>query len=325
MGRSAVAVTAEHHGWRVGEKSSSVREQPRKSPSDGSRNAQRFENHEAWGSRFWGSVYGEGTGPAPPPFAKDAKDGPPAANNGDKDGAPGDRGLRYPCARPSPWSKYMPTVADGSRPSKKKASQTKDSQWLLIFARYGGFPGFVLFIFLTLFSMFGNLKSIFGPLNEQHTYRLIVIFLVLVFTFAVFALACWVYVKTKETGLQKARLGMFLLMVLIVAGIGAAASTGKIKSNVRRSLGTVGPGVSVMSPLSKQFIEDSEWDIDVSLSGGRHFTGQVTLAMNGKYNIHGVIRKLERVNHYICGMSIDGTWSYAQDRSSLKICGQIWL
>ncbi len=60
MGWSAVAVTGERHGWRGGEKKvAGDGVQPRKSLSDGGRNALRFENHEAWGSRFWGNVYGD--------------------------------------------------------------------------------------------------------------------------------------------------------------------------------------------------------------------------------------------------------------------------
>ena len=60
-----MAVTAEHHGWRVGEKSSSVRGAVEKSPSDGSRNAHASKTTKRGAAGFGVVFTTRKTGPTP--------------------------------------------------------------------------------------------------------------------------------------------------------------------------------------------------------------------------------------------------------------------
>jgi hypothetical protein len=206
-------------------------------------------------------------------------------------------------------------------PKKQSDRLKKSTNLLAIFAKYGGFGGLVLFVFLTLFSMFGNLKPFFNKVTPDQTYHIIVIFMVLVFSFSVIALLCWVRIKQQESNSRKSRGSIILLIILIVAGLGAWASTSQIKKNIDKWL----PNAQVVPVIqNKQFLADVEWKATVQLVNSARYSGSIKFKTDHTVDGIGHIFFSTKKAPLKCGGQFWGNWSYDKGTSVLTIQQLNW-
>lgn len=215
--------------------------------------------------------------------------------------------------------------------TKKQGDRLKKTaNFLAIFAKYGGFGGLVLFVFLTLFSMFGNLKPFFNKVTPDQTYHIIVIFMVLVFSFSVIALLCWVRIKHQESNSRKSRGSIILLIILIAAGLGAWASTSQIKRNIEKRLlnaniekklpnGQIAPVIQ-----NKQFLADLQWKATLQLADFARYSGSIKFEPDHKVAGIGNIFFSTKKAPLKCGGQFWGNWSYDNGTSVLTIQQLEW-
>jgi hypothetical protein len=220
----------------------------------------------------------------------------------------------------SPEAKGTPTVP--KRPQRQHSNRDDDPQsQLALFGKYGGFGGLVLFVFLSLFTRFADLKPIFGNLSANQTYSLIVIFMVLVFIFAVFGLVCWVYVNNQKRESRAVRVGLLVLMALVAFGIAAWATIGQTKENVAKSLNNRDSdgGSNTGSPTPPSFtppdLESHKWSVNIRSSAFPAFEGQTEFRADHTFDAMGnFLVPTQALNEHIeCPGGLKGTWSYAKD------------
>ena len=208
-------------------------------------------------------------------------------------------------------------MSSAAKRANISAQLSKKSAGLLVtFAKYGGFGGLVLFVFWTLFSMFGDLKPFFSKLSPEHTYSVIIVFMLLVFVFSVVALVCWVYVQSLEKKRKQVRAGMLILTVLILSGIGAWANTGQIKNNIWKSkdsvtVPSVTPPKTPVTPIPPKIsLQDSEWKINLQpkelapYSGTIQFHKEQQAEAKGYFVFNSKAKKPTK-----CSARVAGTWS----------------
>lgn len=107
---------------------------------------------------------------------------------------------------------------------------------LELFAKFGGFGGLVLFVFLTLYSRFADLKPIFGQLTAQETYSLLMTFMYLTFGLCVFGLVCYVFLTLQSRNRRATVQTLVILLAALVIGGATWATNGKIRDNVDISM-----------------------------------------------------------------------------------------
>lgn len=110
------------------------------------------------------------------------------------------------------------------------------SALLNVFAKYGGFGGLALFVFLSLFSRFADFKAFFGQMDADQTYKLIMTFMILTFALCIFGLACWVYVKLMTNDVRATRTALLILLIVIVYGGAMLAMRSQLYANIDHSL-----------------------------------------------------------------------------------------
>jgi hypothetical protein len=190
-----------------------------------------------------------------------------------------------------------------SRRGKSKPGKRGDgsSSQLAIFGRVGGFGGLVLFVFVTLFSRFADLKPIFGNLSPAQTYNLLLIFMVLVFIFAVFGLVCWVYVNNQKKESRSVRVGLLILMALIAFGIGAWATMNQTRENVAKSL--------------TPDLESQNWNVNIRVSQFPPFEGRAEFRADHTFEATGrfLIPTGAQNEHIECPAALKGSWSYPKN------------
>ena len=123
------------------------------------------------------------------------------------------------------------------KPRKPKKPNNGGSGQLATFANYGGFGGLVLFVFLTLFSRFGDLKPLFGKMDAEQTYHLLMTFMILTFALCIFGLLCWVYVQTVKGKNQTGRVtALVILLCALIFGGAMWATRDDTKAHIAESL-----------------------------------------------------------------------------------------
>ncbi len=197
--------------------------------------------------------------------------------------------------------------------------------WLPTFAKYGGFGGLVLFVFVVLFSKFGDLKPLFGNLNASQTYNLIVFFMLLVFFFSVFGLVVWVIVNNQKRELRAVRTGLLVLMALILCGVAAWATINGTREHIVESLNKSddeGQGKTPQPLISPPDLESGSWKVGIRTSVFPPFEGKTTFRADHTFDAVGqFLVPTDALNQHVeCPGNLGGTWSYAtSDRQSVTI------
>jgi hypothetical protein len=132
----------------------------------------------------------------------------------------------------------VPSTPGAIKGAKKKPGPLDQQSALLnTFGKYGGFGGLALFVFLNLFSRFGDFKAFFGHMDADQTYRLIMTFMILTFALCIFGLACWVYVKVTADDAKALRTALLTLLITIIYGGAMLATRDQLQANITHSLG----------------------------------------------------------------------------------------
>lgn len=219
------------------------------------------------------------------------------------------------------------TSSSSGQTSKRNEGGSSSGGWLPIFAKYGGFGGLVLFVFIVLFSKFGDLKPLFGNLDAGQTYNIIVFFMLLVFIFSVFALVVWVVTNNQKREVRAVRVGLLVLMALVLCGVAAWATVNGTKEHISESLGqspeqsaaaTPAETVSVRPPD----LEAHDWNLSVRTSGLPPFEGRAKFSADNTFEAvgHFLVPTGALNEHLTCPGNLKGTWSYApSDHRSLQI------
>jgi hypothetical protein len=203
------------------------------------------------------------------------------------------------------------------------------SDWLPIFAKYGGIFGLVLFVFVVLLIRLPSLP-ILQTLDAKQIYRVIIIFMVLVFVFTIIALVLFLHLKTKAGDFKSLGIGIFLLIVLLVCGIGAWARAGVLRDTIERIYARLHtPKPSEDSSALPPDLVEREWSITALISKSIRY--QNTIFIKGDHTFSnmetaghaGEIAPLStskpRTGEENCLFSIDGMWSYMNDRRDLRV------
>ena len=195
-------------------------------------------------------------------------------------------------------------------PAATQLGSGNDAGLLALFGKIGGFGGLVLFVFLSLFARFADLKPIFGALTAQQTYRLLMVFMILVFMLAVFGLVCWVYTNNQKKESRAVKTGLLILLALVLFGIVAWTTKDQTVDNIAKS--------SSQPPD----LESHKWKVNIRATGFPAFQGQTEFRADETFEATGkFLVPTNALNEHIdCPGSLKGSWSYeGEDHTLLNI------
>jgi hypothetical protein len=195
-----------------------------------------------------------------------------------------------------------------------------------IFAKVGGFGGLVLFVFIGLFSRFADLKPLFGKMNADQTYKLVLTFLILTFSLCVLGLVSWVYISAAKKDSHTKRIALLVLLAALLAGGSLWATRYQTEVNIAKTMG--GDGIPVPAPVRFEppDLEAHKWQVRIRASGFPAFEGQIEFQADKTFMAQGkfLVPQSAVDQHFDCPANVVGHWSYpALNHNSLNVSLEI--
>jgi hypothetical protein len=187
---------------------------------------------------------------------------------------------------------------------------------LTTFAKTGGFGGLILFVFISLFSRFADLKPLFGKMDAEHTYRLIMTFMILTFVLCVLGLVCWVYVSAQKKESHSKRVALLVLLATLLGCGSLWATRFQIQENIAKSFGDDQPSdaKAVASATFKPLdLESRKWKAKFRTNDFPPYEGEIGFNVDNSFDTVGtfLVPTMAADQHVICPAQLHGHWDYA--------------